>query len=308
MINEKTVFVLGAGASYPYGYPIGKELRRQICLNFENQLTAILENDQLLLAKQNITSHAKKFTDKFYHSSNTSIDLFLARNQQYSDIGRIAIALNILRYEKHSKFREKLRNQSQDWYFYLFNRMTRELTAPDSHKDFKKNDVAFITFNYDRSLEYFMHDSFLNSFTKMQKGINESIIPFPFLHVYGVIEQLHWQSNKYGSEYRDIFESYKNLERLKNNIKLIHDVKKSIDSNIRPTLHNAKRIFFLGFGYHKENMEILNIPDILNLKQEIYGTALGFTDKEIKDIKKQFPTKTVKIENIDCVELLREYL
>lgn len=31
MITRRTVLVLGAGASKPYGYPLGGELRNQIC-------------------------------------------------------------------------------------------------------------------------------------------------------------------------------------------------------------------------------------------------------------------------------------
>ena len=34
MIMEKTVFILGAGASCPYGYPDGKKLRTEIIQNF----------------------------------------------------------------------------------------------------------------------------------------------------------------------------------------------------------------------------------------------------------------------------------
>ena len=307
MIDEKTVFILGAGASLPYGYPAGKELRRQICFNFVNQFSTILENEERLQTKRMITPRVNNFTDNFYQSSNTSIDLFLARNQKYSDFGKTAIALNILRYEKTSKFREKLVDQSQDWYSYLFDRMTRELTEPDSYKEFKKNDVVFITFNYDRSLEHFLYNSFINSFTEMQKGINESIIPFLFLHVYGIIDQLDWQ-NKHGSQYRDIYESFNNLERLKNNIKLIHDEESTQDSDIKGALHTAKRIFFLGFGYHKENMDILGVPSVINPNQQIYGTAIGLTNKETNEIKKQFKGYIVIDNKLDCLGLLREYL
>jgi hypothetical protein len=33
LIRQKTVFVLGAGASRPYGFPPGEELRAQILKN-----------------------------------------------------------------------------------------------------------------------------------------------------------------------------------------------------------------------------------------------------------------------------------
>jgi hypothetical protein len=73
-------------------------------------------------------------------------------------------------------------------------------------------------------------------------------------------------------------------------------------------------VFFLGFGYAKENLEILKIPQILNSLQKIYGTALNFTKREIESVKGIFPQSfppyapTVYIDNVDCLMLLREYL
>ncbi|WP_156096076.1 hypothetical protein [Methanobacterium sp. SMA-27] len=36
MIKTPTVFVLGAGASIPYGYPSGEKLREEICHELED--------------------------------------------------------------------------------------------------------------------------------------------------------------------------------------------------------------------------------------------------------------------------------
>ncbi|KTC84243.1 MULTISPECIES: hypothetical protein [Legionella] len=36
MFKQNTVFVLGAGASYPYGFPLGKDLMIEIIQNIEN--------------------------------------------------------------------------------------------------------------------------------------------------------------------------------------------------------------------------------------------------------------------------------
>ena len=37
-MSGKTVFVLGAGASVPYGYPTGLDLREKIINNFTKQV------------------------------------------------------------------------------------------------------------------------------------------------------------------------------------------------------------------------------------------------------------------------------
>ena len=44
MITEDTLLILGAGASFPYGYPTGKELRHIICKEFPIEYDALFGN------------------------------------------------------------------------------------------------------------------------------------------------------------------------------------------------------------------------------------------------------------------------
>ena len=71
-------------------------------------------------------------------------------------------------------------------------------------------------------------------------------------------------------------------------------------------IETAQRIFFLGFGYAKENLEILQLPDILE-NQRIYGTALGLPKREIATISSRFKKRSYKpdIHSLDCLQLLR---
>ena len=72
-----------------------------------------------------------------------------------------------------------------------------------------------------------------------------------------------------------------------------------------------RTVFVLGagascsYGYAKENLKLLKIPEILNTQQNIFGTALGTTQKEIGDIKK-FLMYSTKITDLDCLMLLRQ--
>ena len=45
MISEETLFILGAGASKPYRYLTGKELRKYICKGLPTDLSAIISKD-----------------------------------------------------------------------------------------------------------------------------------------------------------------------------------------------------------------------------------------------------------------------
>jgi len=123
MINEETLFILEAGASCPYGYPTGKELRRIICkefpINYKNLLDRKAYPNQDIIDDDDKIQIAQKFVDIFFKSSTPSIDLFLARNPNFLNIGRMAIALSIWESEKKSRFREDV-DQNQDWYSYIY--------------------------------------------------------------------------------------------------------------------------------------------------------------------------------------------
>lgn len=104
---------------------------------------------------------------------------------------------------------------------------------------------------------------------------------------------------------------------MKDNIKIIHERAKAANRAIEVALRNAKRIFFLGFGYAKENLEVLGIPNPINIDDKgIYGTSLDLYDNEIDKIRRDLSEKyrenplfsNPRIENCDCLTLLRRYL
>jgi len=323
MIDIETLFILGAGASRPYNYPTGKELRRLIYENFTEDYKAIATKE-----KSNNTyidseiddeiESAPEFVDKFFKSSTPSIDLFLSRNPSFSNIGKKAIALNILKAERASFFREKV-DQNQDWYSYLYHRMTENMTKPDGYKQVGQNKISIITFNYDRSLEFFLYESLTNSFEESSRlgQFYDTLLPFPIQHVYGKIAPLPYQKEPVFSIYHAADPNFTNLQNTYNNIRVIYERTDENLKGIREQISNAKRIFFLGFGFAKENLEALDIPNLLTGEHEIYGTALGMTAKEIFEVRsllnQNFKIKNPAltnpiIKNMNCYEILREYL
>ena len=319
MITEDTLFILGAGASSPYGYPTGKGLRRIICKEFPKDYSALLKRraspdsdyfgDDAIYAAQNLSEF-------FFKSSTPSIDLFLARNHNFSDIGRKAIALSIWKAESNSCFREDV-DQSQDWYSYLYHRLTETLSEPDNYKLIGQNKVSFITFNYDRSLEFFLYESILNSFTSITRTQppKADFLPFSFQHVYGQLAPLPWQGSS-SLDYTEKLNDYK-LKQIYENIRVIYDRTDDNLTEMKEQISKAKRIFFLGFGFANENLEVLGISDFLNGDQQIFGTAYGMTEKEIQSIRiklnRNFTIKDPRlsnpvIKNMNCYDLLREYL
>jgi len=328
MIKEKTVFILGAGASVPYGYPTGAELRLEICDEHPDRLEkCIAKGIDTAMITRNI-QQAKSLAEKFEKSSTESIDLFLARNREFSETGKLAIVLTLLHYEKESKFRERVSIPKQDWYSHLFTKMTESLTEPDGYKNFGGNNISFITFNYDRSLEYILHESLKYSFLLAKDSeIVEQLREITISHVYGKIDDLPWE--KPGStSYLNAQTNYPlgtshvhDYVKLMENIQTIHERKEKDRSEILKQISEATRVFFLGFGYAQENLEILEFKKALTEKHKVYGTAFGSSKKKIRDIERSLLFKKrgggphdsgkkflPSIHDMDCRKLLEEYL
>ena len=60
------------------------------------------------------------FSQVFREARIRSIDRYLAINEEFSEIGKMAIVLRILEVEKKPKFNHDLED---NWYYYLYNRM-----------------------------------------------------------------------------------------------------------------------------------------------------------------------------------------
>ncbi len=331
MIEKRTVFVLGAGASCPYGFPTARGLRSDIIANFVSRYKKLL-TDREGLGVAGINSgyprleDGRDFEKRFDRSSTESVDLFLARNPALAEIGKMAICMSILFAEQNSHFRERVKDPNQDWYFYLFSRLSRDLTDRSGLQELSKNNVAFVTFNYDRSLEHFLYESVLNSFEEADPTtVAEQVNRLVTIHVYGALAPLDWQVTdpqnapeygKYGAL------PHLNLPAVADNLHIVHEKKENPNiEKARERISKADRIFFLGFGYAKENLEALGLPEVLQPMQRIYGTGMGWTQKEIHGITNQLgiglghsekdrPNRSsqVQIRDCDCVALLREFL
>jgi len=334
MIEKQTVFILGAGASCPYGFPTAKGLRSKIVGEFVSAYEHLLHERQKLDVDginegYPSPAEAKHFVSSFDLSSTESVDLFLSWHPQFEKIGKIAISLLILNAEHTSQFRERVKKMDEDWYFLLFNRLTQELAGKDGYQGFGKNRVTFVTFNYDRSLEYFLFNSLLHAFEGADPlKVEEQILQVPIIHVYGQIApvKLHDDNGhrlpKYGLKYGKDISHFSDVGFL-DDVRYLYVVREKRANpeleKAREQIAKAERIFFLGFGYAKENLEALGLPAVLKTDQDIRGTAMGGTEREIQLIARYFKKalqgagnpdarSNIDIRDCDCVRLLRDCL
>jgi len=96
MIENKTVLVLGAGASVPFGFPTGQGLKDQVCA----QTLQYPEKIQLLETLGFDKNKIARFRTALENSGRSSVDAFLEYREDFLDIGKTAISATLLPFEK----------------------------------------------------------------------------------------------------------------------------------------------------------------------------------------------------------------
>jgi hypothetical protein len=178
---------------------------------------------------------------------------------------------------------------------------------------FACNQVSFITFNYDRVFEHLLFQGLRNTFTTVHlEEINRILSSIQVFHVYGCIDELPWKKGEY--KYGDSY-TLQYLDEARKRIQIVGETAKNWSLMEPPVLRLlfdwAKKIFFLGFGYDRENLEILRIPERFKTTQQhpkFYGTGLGLLPEQIHSIENRLGETYTIVEACDCTKLLMKHL
>lgn len=275
MIRYPTLLILGAGASYPYGFPLGFDLRKAICA-YEFDSNEVMNRFGI-----NFTN---EFISAFYRSHLNSIDAFLSKRLEYTDIGKAIIASIISSKELPDDIHSDL--VEDNLYKYLWNRLYEETSGIE---DFNENRLKIITFNYDRSLEYYLVTSIMNSFGVDIKTAFETMKHIEIIHFYGSLGELSLEYDKGSLPYIHNHPSDILFDASKN-IRVMHEDRDTlINSEILNTwFEKARSIVFLGFGFDSLNTKRLGLAKHLrntyaptNFSKTIIASTFGLTNNEV---------------------------
>ena len=217
MFKNDTVFILGAGASWHYGYPTGEGLVDQMlamAIRFRDHCNARLSSSYVVhevpayvesLRDQSkgvtgareawalVKNQCEDFINRIQVVRPTMIDYFLGWNASLRPIGTLLIAAVILECEGTFEKTKRNKNRPADgahykdnWYRFLTHKLLIECSNASHLLD---NKVKFITFNYDTSLENHLLES-LNAIDIMTI---EKVVDFlqkdRVIHVYGTVRK-----------------------------------------------------------------------------------------------------------------------
>ena len=268
MIEERTVLVLGAGASKPYGLPLGYELRDAVLTGPIWVPTGEVVHGDIVYESATLDSFCLDLAE----SGFSSVDAFLENRPRWTDVGKCAMAVRLLESESQAKNRLFPPHQPQDhWYEYLWSQM-RASTWPA----FKKQRLRVITFNYDRSLEHYLCRVVCNNY-----GVkaDTAMRALSVLHVHGSLGRY---DGTFGGPINEA--SYAEATDA---IRVIHEADKQDPgfATAREWLASAERVLFVGFGYLAANMRKLGFRTYTSWRpvpddRLIAGTHKGIRQRE----------------------------
>jgi hypothetical protein len=283
-IDKRTVLVLGAGASKPYGYPLGSELKNM--LQDVSHFSHLIQKNQY--SRRDITA----FCQAFMLSGMPSIDAFLSRRGSdklfdgptIEEIGKVGISLAIRRsvtYESLFQKRERAGSNAgksidweDHWYAYLWGMLT-DGVKPSNLSDFNKHKLSIVTFNYDHSLEHFLYTAMRNAYHIGENAAAELLSEIPFIHVYGSLS-----GNPFSDSYPYSFDLNRHDNFLEDDLKQITVIDEDRENGLATfdqaykILESAERICFLGFGYDPMNVARLMLPDLITARI-LYAVEIG---------------------------------
>lgn len=308
MLERKTVFVIGAGASAELNMPVGWQLKPKIVDALKvvnNNPYRSFSNDMVEMAvldyMQDTPHSAKRDEYQRYVIAARwmeqalpiaeSIDQFLdshRQNERVVRLGKIGIAAAILDAERNSLLggastaaikpsngRSALSNAALDsWHMKL----VRLITAGKSIEEVASllSEISFIVFNYDRCLEQYLFRS-LTTYYGQNTNITAIIKSLNIVHPYGQIGFLHWQSDEptiaYGAtegELRPIADELLTFTQA-------GDCGQT--SRVKKMIEDAESLIFLGFGFLEQNVELLASSRQSNVER-VFFTSKGISESD----------------------------
>jgi len=274
-ITKPTVLVLGAGASAPFGLPLGRDLRNMVC-----GLSSGTFVFQQLAPLGHSNDDIQAFMRELRYSADGSVDAFLEGNPEYLEIGKRIIAALLLPLEIERNLFPPAASGS-NWYEYLANVM-----AVGTH-DLSANALSIITFNYDRSFEHYF-SRVISQRCRIPLGdAHERLRAIPIVHVHGSLGA--YGATPDGGLYGPTVNP-EAVQRAAENIRIVSAVADTdpVFDVAEELLDRAQRILFLGFGYLPANVRRLRTFETpARPGRLVDGTSVGIPERRWQQIKNE---------------------
>lgn len=298
MIKTPTVLILGAGASEHLGYPLGRTLIKQIC--------GAPTRSTILPVEKFSEADVTRFISRLSRSDPNSIDAFLEQNPEEIELGKYLITQQLKLCENEGQL---FPPNDAGWYRTIFDTMFSEKVP-----SLTGNALKIITFNYDRSLEAYFYIRLKNQFNMEDAAATALLKEIPILHMHGILGEYPQNPYKKTTTPEELWE-------ISQQIKIIHEMGSGEESQkfcsedfkkANSYLQAAERIYFLGFGFHEENIKRFNFFNAVNLKNKkviaaVHGIGNATEDKLTKKLS-MYGFDRIKLEPWRCNQLFNSVI
>lgn len=308
MFEDKTVFVIGAGASQEFGLPVGWDLLKEIRENswFEFNRTAYPQSGNRKIFETIYEKYEKepdRLTAIFKGMADIrngidtagSIDEFINRHSDdpiIAEIGKIQIAHAIIKAEASSTLvPQKGREadginweKAENTWISPFSRALFDGVRATEVETLGQN-IKIICFNYDRCIEHYLEYAIQKAYRNVDRKTERRIVGnIEIIHPYGSLGKLSEISFGTPLEHVDLCHVTKNLITWSESVE---DDEMVVD--IQGAIRDSRNIVFMGFAFANQNMGLLSasVNDDLPYFKNVYSTGYGLTkDIEYKLRKK----------------------
>jgi hypothetical protein len=287
--GRKVLFVIGAGASVDFGFPLGADLAVRI----QGRLDTEFGEFNVLASKGALRStlEAAGFSDEQRDAvrqlragmgMGESIDRFLFRrrtNRVVRDLGIMCVADIILESERDSVLGgfspndyeaslRTLRLTLNSWPAILLDHIIGN-RGPEEINEGLFENVGFLIFNYDRCVEQTFYNHIFRRHA-LPPAVSLSIVrSIPMLHVYGFLGDPFDGSVPFGAETVDLISLAQKLQTYHEEIE-----DREIQARLQYMVGAAEKVCFLGFGFLEENYSRI-FPDGDQGERQLFGTVIG---------------------------------
>jgi hypothetical protein len=304
MFESHTLFVVGAGASAEIDLPVGSALLETIAkklrITFQDDSDQHSADPEIVDALCHFARSRGESINTYLYKAGMiheavpvapSIDNFLdahKKDEHLQVCGKLGIVGSILEAERNSRLfvdesrggRDDLSRLNGTWYTAFMKMLVERVDLNEIESVFDK--VSFITFNYDRCIQRFLHVALQKYYGIDSRRAANLISKLEIIHPYGSIGRLPFEGGEsvvpYGARLKEaaLIEA---AGRIRTFTEQIEDFE--FLEAIRESVCGAETLVFLGFGFHPQNMELLSGGSMINARRA-YATSYFCSNGDIE--------------------------
>jgi hypothetical protein len=348
MLPTNTSFVIGAGSGFDIGMPLGFDLIKTIEHNakFKAEHGRIVGDPEALVQSMfceqipGTLNLRRRQDQQSIYGANVrirdatnlvgSIDDYVNLHNSDENLVRAAkiqIAYAILSSERKCALRptqvgynaSDLKRLDKTWMFDFFKMISKPSNSQNPEDIFK--NISIINFNYDRCLEQFLISAIGKLYNIEVAEAARLVRDADIVHPYGQVGDLPViRPTEDSVEFGDNT-GFQSITRASNLIKTYTEqVNSEVTTRIKNMINNCTRVVFLGFGFHRQNIDLLSIAGQGQPHRTIYGTAIGESDPNILEYAvrlrgiggtvvpgQRMPGQVSLRRELDCSGLIQSY-